>query len=63
MTDPAVAYVEGYGPYERGVDLDVYLKLPNGSYSLGLVWPGKLFFCRVDSSADEEPSRCNCVSR
>lgn len=41
MTDPAVAYVEGYEPFDRGVDMDIWLKLPNGSYSLGLVWPGR----------------------
>lgn len=42
MTDPAVAYApgEGYGPYDRGTDLDLWMKLPNGSASLGLVWPG-----------------------
>lgn len=42
MTDPAVAYLpgEGYGPYDRGTDMDVWIKAPNGSASLGLVWPG-----------------------
>jgi len=37
MTDPAVAYTpdEDYGPYNRGTDLDVWIKLPNGSFSLG----------------------------
>jgi hypothetical protein len=42
MTDPAVAYAsgEGYDAYERGTDMDIWLKFPNGSYSIGLVWPG-----------------------
>ncbi|KAF5371321.1 hypothetical protein D9758_004164 [Tetrapyrgos nigripes] len=42
MTDPAVAYTpdEDYAPYHRGTEMDVWLKLPNGSFSLGLVWPG-----------------------
>ena len=42
MTDPAVGYLPGenYGPYDRGTDLDVWIKAPNGSASLGLVWPG-----------------------
>ncbi|TFY71663.1 hypothetical protein EVG20_g1354 [Dentipellis fragilis] len=46
MTDPAVAYLpgEGYGPYDRGTKLDVWLKAPNGSASLGLVWPGVTVF-------------------
>jgi alpha-glucosidase len=42
MTDPAVAYVpgQGYGPYDIGTQLDLWLKAPNGSTSLGVVWPG-----------------------
>lgn len=42
MTDPAVAYLpdQGYGTYDRGTQLDVWLKAPNGSASLGVVWPG-----------------------
>jgi alpha-glucosidase len=42
MTDPAVAYApgEGYGPYDRGTELDVWMKMPNGSAELALVWPG-----------------------
>ena len=42
MTDPAVAYLpgEGYGPYDRGSQMDVWMKAENGSYSLGAVWPG-----------------------
>ncbi|KAL0955005.1 hypothetical protein HGRIS_003930 [Hohenbuehelia grisea] len=42
MTDPAVGYLPGgnYGPYDRGTALDIFLKSPNGSQSLGLVWPG-----------------------
>ncbi|KAG6915918.1 hypothetical protein DXG01_009248 [Tephrocybe rancida] len=41
MTDPAVAYTPGedYGPFNRGTELDVWLKASNGSNSLGLVWP------------------------
>ncbi|KAI0255275.1 alpha-glucosidase [Lactifluus subvellereus] len=46
MTDPAVAYLPGqdYGPYDRGTQLDVWLKAPNGSASLGVVWPGVTVF-------------------
>ncbi|KAI0317397.1 alpha-glucosidase [Amylostereum chailletii] len=46
MTDPAVAYVpgEGYGPYDRGTEMDVWIKAPNGSASVGLVWPGVTVF-------------------
>lgn len=42
MTDPAVGYLpgEGYGPFDRGSDLGVWLKNPNGTDHLGLVWPG-----------------------
>ncbi|KAF4614427.1 hypothetical protein D9613_003527 [Agrocybe pediades] len=46
MTDPAVAYLPagGYAPYDHGKALDVWLKAPNGSESLGLVWPGVTVF-------------------
>lgn len=42
MTDPAVGYLPGddYGPYDRGTEMDVWIKAPTGSASLGLVWPG-----------------------
>lgn len=42
MTDPAVAYLpgQGYEPYDLGTQLDLWLKAPNGSASLGVVWPG-----------------------
>ncbi|KAI0344944.1 alpha-glucosidase [Trametopsis cervina] len=43
MTDPAVAYLPGgsYGPYDRGTDLDIWLKAKDGKDpNLGLVWPG-----------------------
>ncbi|KAK0227678.1 alpha-glucosidase [Armillaria fumosa] len=39
MTDPAVALQEGYGPYDRGTKMDVWLKMPNGSAVISLVWP------------------------
>ena len=43
MTDPAVAYQpgQGYGTFDRGIEKDVFLKNPNGSLNLGIVWPGK----------------------
>ncbi|PPQ91932.1 hypothetical protein CVT25_000975 [Psilocybe cyanescens] len=46
MTDPAVAYLPGdtYAPYNNGKMLDVWLKAPNGSESLGVVWPGVTVF-------------------
>ncbi|KIK51755.1 glycoside hydrolase family 31 protein [Collybiopsis luxurians FD-317 M1] len=42
MTDPAVAYApgEGYGPYDRGTQMDIWMKMPNGSAEFALVWPG-----------------------
>jgi alpha-glucosidase len=45
MTDPAVAYLpgEGYEAYDRGSELDVWVKAPNGSASLGVVWPGMFY--------------------
>ena len=42
MTDPAVGYLpgQGYGPYDLGTRLDLWLKSPNGGPSFGVVWPG-----------------------
>ena len=46
MTDPAVGYLpgQGYEPYDRGTQLDLWLKAPNGSASFGVVWPGMFRF-------------------
>lgn len=43
MVDPAVAYQQ-YPPYERGAQDDIFLKRSNGSYWLGVVWPGVTVF-------------------
>jgi alpha-glucosidase len=45
MTDPAVGYLpgQGYETYDRGTELDVWVKTPNGSASLGVVWPGMFY--------------------
>ena len=45
MTDPAIAYLpnQGYEPYDRGTQLDLWLKTPNGGPSLGVVWPGMFY--------------------
>ena len=45
MTNPAVLYLpnQDYPSYDRGKELDVWLKGPDGKESLGLVWPG--LFC------------------
>ncbi|KAL0572888.1 hypothetical protein V5O48_009082, partial [Marasmius crinis-equi] len=42
MTDPAVGYFpdQGYGAVDRGLDRDIFLKWPNGSVVIGVVWPG-----------------------
>ncbi|KAF8496801.1 alpha-glucosidase [Russula emetica] len=34
----------GYETYDRGTELDVWVKTPNGSASLGVVWPGVTAF-------------------
>ena len=43
MTDPAIGYLpqSGYEPYDRGKELDIWIKAENGSDFLGVVWPGK----------------------
>ncbi|KIK52385.1 glycoside hydrolase family 31 protein [Collybiopsis luxurians FD-317 M1] len=44
MADPAVAYApgEGSGPYDRGTQMDIWMKMPNGSAEFALAWPGKV---------------------
>ncbi|EPS98338.1 hypothetical protein FOMPIDRAFT_133460 [Fomitopsis schrenkii] len=46
MTDPAIAYApnENYSTFDRGSEADVWLKAENGSYLLGVVWPGATVF-------------------
>lgn len=43
MVDPAVAY-QPYGPYQRGLADDIFLKRDNGSTWLGVVWAGVSVF-------------------
>jgi alpha-glucosidase len=42
MVDPAVAYLpeDKTSAYQRGSEMDVWLKRPNGSDLLCVVWPG-----------------------
>ena len=65
MTDPAIAYLpgQGYGTYDRGTELDVWLKAANGSSSLGVVWPGmsSSFFKTI--APFELETRRYCLSR
>ena len=41
MTDPAVHVEDGYDAYERGSEAGVWVKMPDGSDMLGVVWPGE----------------------
>ncbi|TVY37447.1 putative alpha/beta-glucosidase [Lachnellula occidentalis] len=43
MVDPAVAY-QDYPPYQNGAQDDIFLKRDNGSYFIGVVWPGVTVF-------------------
>lgn len=43
MVDPAVAWNNNEA-YSNGVELDVFLKLSNGSEYKGAVWPGVTVF-------------------
>lgn len=44
MVDPGVAYVKDYATFNRGAADDVWLKRSNGSYWLGVVWPGVVVY-------------------
>jgi alpha-glucosidase len=43
MVDPAVAYQQ-YGPFQRGVANNIFLKRANGTIWQGVVWPGVTAF-------------------
>ncbi|KJA15188.1 glycoside hydrolase family 31 protein [Hypholoma sublateritium FD-334 SS-4] len=45
-SDPAIPYLpnQNYLPYDNGNSLDVFMKSPNGSEYLSLVWPGVTVF-------------------
>ncbi|KAK8058733.1 hypothetical protein PG994_009181 [Apiospora phragmitis] len=43
MVDPAVADWP-YPAFDRGVEMDVFLKIPNAEYFRGVVWPGVAVF-------------------
>jgi alpha-glucosidase len=43
MVDPAVAY-QDYPAYQNGAADDIFLKRDNGSWWLGVVWPGVTVF-------------------
>ena len=57
MTDPAVAYLpgQGYEPYDRGTELDVCVKMPNGSASLGVVWPSMCYYILPNLGTGKKP--------
>ncbi|KAG8963174.1 hypothetical protein FRC03_003321 [Tulasnella sp. 419] len=46
MIDPAVAYQpnKNYGAYDRGTADDIWMKNPDGTPFLGVVWPGVTVF-------------------
>ena len=44
MVDPALSTNDSYAPYERGHEMDVFLKNNDGSEFVGQVWPGFTVF-------------------
>ena len=60
MTDPGVAYVPGenYEAYNKGIEMDIFLKADNGSDFLGLVWPGVTVYPGEYSSTEAKGERC-----
>ncbi|MEM9391478.1 MAG: TIM-barrel domain-containing protein [Bacteroidota bacterium] len=54
MCDPGIKIEEGYEPYESGLEDDVFVKYPDGTYYSGEVWPGWCHFPDfTDSTARE----------
>jgi alpha-glucosidase len=44
IVDPGIKVEKGYGAYDRGVQDDVFIKYPDGSYYTAQVWPGWCHF-------------------
>ncbi|MFQ5776595.1 MAG: glycoside hydrolase family 31 protein [Terriglobia bacterium] len=44
IIDPHLKKEEGYGPYDDGVAADHFIKNPDGSRYVGVVWPGESVF-------------------
>jgi alpha-glucosidase len=44
MCDPGIKAEKGYQTYEDGVNRDVFIKYPDGTYYTGQVWPGWCHF-------------------
>ncbi|MCX7883219.1 MAG: DUF5110 domain-containing protein [Brevinematales bacterium] len=44
IVNPGIAVRKGYAPYESGIREDVFVKLSNGRYAQGTVWPGICVF-------------------
>jgi len=44
MCDPGIKVEKGYKTYEDGVEKDVFVKYPDGSFYTGQVWPGWCHF-------------------
>ena len=44
ILDPGIKIEEGYEPYEQGLQKDVFLKYPDGTYYSAYVWPGLCHF-------------------
>ncbi|MCI4668482.1 MAG: glycoside hydrolase family 31 protein [Bacteroidia bacterium] len=44
MIDPGIMIDRDYWVYQQGMDMDAYLKTPNGLNSTGKVWPGPCVF-------------------
>ncbi|KAI8981496.1 alpha glucosidase [Pilobolus umbonatus] len=44
MVDPAISANTSYTPYTRGIELEIFMKNPDGTEYLGQVWPGYTAF-------------------
>ncbi|BBN19385.1 alpha-glucosidase [Marchantia polymorpha subsp. ruderalis] len=44
IVDPGIAIAENYSTYQRGLDLDVYVRNQYGEKYLAQVWPGPVYF-------------------
>jgi len=44
IIDPGVAIKEGYIPYNKGIEMDIFIKNSKGEPLIGCVWPGQTHF-------------------
>jgi alpha-glucosidase len=44
IIDPGIRFEKGWSVFDSGIEADIFMKEPDGTYSRGTVWPGMCLF-------------------